>query len=59
MIYINVSILFTYFSKNWPVNTNATFEVWSVISSIWTEPLVGRYFELCNKMWYKQQAVCV
>ena len=51
MIYINASIFFMYFSKNWPVNTNATFEVWSVISSIWTEPLVGRYFELCNKMW--------
>ena len=51
MICVNVSIFSTYFSKNWQVNTNATFDVWSVISSVWTEPLVGHYFELCSKMW--------
>ena len=35
MICINVSFFYV-FSKNWPFNMNATFEVWSVNSSFWT-----------------------
>ena len=28
---------FYVFFKNWPINMNATFEVWPVISSFWTD----------------------
>ena len=37
MICINVSNCFYVFLKNWPFNMNATFEVWPVNSSFWTE----------------------
>ena len=37
MICINVSNFFYVFFKNWPFNMNATFEVWAVKSSFWTE----------------------
>ena len=37
MICINVSNFFYVFSKNWPFNINATFEVWPVNSSFWTD----------------------
>ena len=37
LICINVSISFYVFFKNWPVNINATFEVFPVISSFWMD----------------------
>ena len=36
MICINVSIFYV-FSKNWPFNMNAKFEVWPVNSTFWTD----------------------